>query len=598
MVAPLMRRPVSVIGTAGLPPTLALGLFLFLVGASAVFDRWGYSGYLAIKLVPAGIGLVLMLAALQRERALLVPGGHWLVLGCILLSLMVLSAGTSRAVWRSMLGAPLRLEGLLAWLGFATAFLVGLSLWHRYRDVAAGTIVPMAVVAVLVVGTVGVLETAGVEIDPDTVPFMGRVRSTFGNPARLSGLLVLAGPVAGVAAGRADRWRWAGWVSCLLVLFNLGAAQTRSTLAAAAVWCILFGLVRLRRSQRWIVAVVLLAAVVGSVFLGRWEQISQDLRRRASAWEVAVSVIGDDPLLGSGPEMFIVGYGEHVGDGTVREFGRYPVVDRAHNIVLDFTASYGVPAGLLFLAVLAAVGLLAVGSVRRGDWFRVAVGSGVGIYLLQQQVFFAHPTLDMLWWLMVGVLVADSGVRLVAVPRSARIAMFVVVTALLLNATSVFLNDRLYIRAVKPAPATEAFEHLDRAAGLRPFDDVGYLLMGELLSPAPHASLVTRGVETIERGARHNPGNELVAFALSDVRLQAYRLTGQPSFASDSAHDLSTLLAAQPANGDAYLKRGVAFYYLGDIEMARADWERAAFLMPDRHEPRQNLEVIDASTER
>ena len=580
-----------------LPLSGTLGLFLLLVGAGALFDPWGYSGYLAIKVVSAAAGLLLMLGFLQRERVLVVPGGPWAVAGSVLLGLMVVSTATSEAVWRSLLGSPIRFEGLLAWMSFATALLVGLSLWHRLRDVASGPFIRLAVLAVLIVGTVGVLEAVGVEIDPDTVPFMGRVRSTFGNPATLAGFLVLVGPVAAVAVGRGDRWRWAGWVSCLLVIYNLAVAQTRSALAAAALWCVVAGLARLRGRRRWIVAVAVLALILGSAFSDRWQQVGEDLDRRAAVWGVAVSVIADDPLLGSGPEMFIAGYGRHVADETVREFGRYPVVDRAHNIVLDFAAAYGVPAGVLFASILAAVAVLATRAVRRGDWFLVAVASGVGIYMLQQQAFFAHPTLDILWWLMVGVLAADSGIRLLTAPRSVLIATLGIAAVLLLNAVSIIHNDRLYIQTVQPTPAYEAYEYLDRAASRRPFDDLTYLLMGAVLSDVGDAPLVARGVEAIERGARLNPGNELVSFALSDVRLQAYRLTAQPSYASEAAHDLSTLIGEQPANGDAYLKRGVAFYYLGDIEAARTDWHRAAFLMPERPEPLQNLEVINATVQ-
>ena len=74
--------------------------------------------------------------------------------------------------------------------------------------------------------------------------------------------------------------------------------------------------------------------------------------------------------------------------------------------------------------------------------------------------------------------------------------------------------------------------------------------------------------------------------------LQAQRLTGDRSFASDSVLNLSALIETQPSNGDSYLKRGTAWYYLGEVGAARSDWERAALLMPDRPEPRDNLAVI------
>ena len=76
--------------------------------------------------------------------------------------------------------------------------------------------------------------------------------------------------------------------------------------------------------------------------------------------------------------------------------------------------------------------------------------------------------------------------------------------------------------------------------------------------------------------------------------MQAFRLTGDVDSASDAARGATELIRTQRANGDAYLKRGTASYYLGDLEAARSDWERAAFLMPDRSEPRENLAVLDS----
>ena len=598
-----MQRRLDAVATDRLPPLVTFGLFLLLVVGSVLFDPWGYSGYLAVKVAPAGVGLLLMVVSLRRHRTLVVPGWPWSVIGALLLGLMAISTAASPAVWRSLLGAPIRMEGLLAWLGYATAFLVGLSLWHGNPTAAARTLVRLAVIAVLIVGAVGVLEVAGVEIDSDIIPFMGRVRSTFGNPATLSGFLVLAGPLAALASKWSNGWRWGGRISVVLTLVTLAAAQTRSVLAAVGVWGVVVGLVRLRGRQKWIgTAAALLAIVVFSVG-GRWQQVGDDLALRSAYWEVAVSVIADDPLLGSGPEMFIAGYGENVSDEIVREFGRSPIVDRAHNIVLDFAAAFGMPAGVVFIAILTGVGLLTLGAVRKGDWFQVAVGSGIGIYLLQQQVFFPNPTLDMVWWLMIGVLVANSDFPVLPAPRAVYVLMLCVAAALVVNAVSMIANDRLYIQTVNsarlqgvnPEWLSEAYEHVDTAVSRRPFDDLSYLLMGELLADASDPLIVTRGAEVIERGARYNPGHELVSFALSDVRLQAFRLTSDPSFASESAHDLSVLIAAQPANGDAYLKRGVAWYFLGDINAARVDWERAAFLMPDRPEPLQNLRAIGAA---
>ena len=575
-----------------LPPVVSVGLMLVVVGAAVVFDPWGYNGYLASKVLFAGVGLLMLVVSLGRGSALVVPAGIPLAIGSALVGFVVFASVSSDSVWRSILGAPLRQEGMLAWFGFAVAFVVGLSLRRRYGDAVSESLVKAVVVAVVAVAAAGVLELVGLEIDPDLIEFRGRVRALLGNPAVFAGFLVLVGPVAVVATTRRDWWRWAGWLAGCGALINIAAAETRAVWLVVAALGVAVGLLRLRGRLRWLMVAAVLLALAGSSLTGRWQQVGGDLGERASIWQVAVSVINDNPLLGVGPEMFIVAFEEQVSDETVREIGGVAAVDRAHSGVLDFAVSYGALAGVLYVTLLVLVGLLALRAIQGGDWFRGAVGVGVAAYSLQQQALFAHPTSDIVWWLLVGILVADSGVAVRRLPRFANVVAVAVVTVLVVNAGSVIRNDRLYGTGLESASFFGAYEPLESAASHRPFDDLSYILMGELLAGTPDVSIVQRGIEQLSEGTERNPGNGLVARALSDALLQAYRLTGEPSFASDSVDNLSSLIETQHANGDSFLKRGTAWYYLGDVEAARSDWERAAFLMPDRPEPWDNLAII------
>ena len=541
----------------------------------------------------AGAGLLLLSWWLSRHSAVVVPDGPWLAVGVGLGVLVIAAALASDSVWRSVLGAPLRHEGMLAWLSFGVAFVIGLGLRRLHRDAVAESLVDVAVIAVIAVGAVGAMELVGIQLDTDLIRFRGRLRSTFGNPAVLSGFMVLAGPVALVATTRRDRWRWAGWLACVLALINLAGAQTRSVLAVAVAVGVVVALVRTHGRLRWLILAGMAAATVGASFTGRWRAIGADLEGRMAIWEVALSAIAADPLLGNGPESFIVSYGEHVSDETVREFGRAAAVDRAHSGVLDFAVSFGALAGLLYVAVLVLVGLLAIRAIREGGWFRVALASGVAAYALQEQTFFPHPTSNVVWWLMVGILVSDSDIKVRGLPRMAGVLMVSAAAVLLVNAASSVRNDRLYDRALASTAHVEAYRHLEEAASHRPFDDLSYVLIGNVVSRAPDALVAQRGIEQIREGTRFNAGNELVHLALLDAQLQTFRLTGIDAFASDARADATELIGDQRANGDAYLKRGTASFYLEDLEAARSDWERAAFLMPDRPEPVANLATID-----
>ena len=578
-------------GSVSAMETAGLGLLLIVV--PIVFDPFGRSGYLAVKVLAASVGVALLGASLAWARALAVPWGRIAAAAGGALVLVGAATAVSPAFERSFLGAPQRMSGLLMWLLAAAAFVVGFSLRRLRAESADTAIMGMGLAAVLVLGVFAVLEIAGVGWGTEVVEFEGRLRSTLANPSVLASFVVLVGPLCVAAALSAGQWRWPGLVACGLAGAMMVGSQSRGAIAAFAVTAVVFAVVRAsRRLRLWGLGAVgaLLAA---TAVVGRWGEIGFGFRGRVAIWEVAAESIARKPLLGAGPEMFLVEYSERVGTETVREFGRYGTTDRAHSGVLDFAVSSGVPAALLYLTVLVAVGVVAVKAMAAAQPVVAALGAGVLGYAVQQQVFFPHPATDAVFWLLVGVLAAASGVRARPV-RSWLVAAAAVcvVVGSAANSWSLIRNDHDIERASTAKTYDAAYGHLSDAADRRSFDDEPYILMGALLQNTDDMGLVAPGEARIRRGESLNPGNEAVSLALAEVRLQGFRVSGDPIWAHRARTGLDALIEAQPTNGTAYLKRGVAHYYLDDYPAAEADWLQAAWLLPDDPTPLDNLEIL------
>ena len=110
------------------------------------------------------------------------------------------------------------------------------------------------------------------------------------------------------------------------------------------------------------------------------------------------------------------------------------------------------------------------------------------------------------------------------------------------NPWSLMRSDHDVERALSAETRTEALDHLSDAADRRSFDDEPYTLMGVLLQDSEDIRLIAEGEERIRRGAQQNPGNEPIALALAEVRLQAYRVSGDPTWAHRARAGLDELI--------------------------------------------------------
>ena len=166
---------------------------------------------------------------------------------------------------------------------------------------------------------------------------------------------------------------------------------------------------------RWIVALagVLTALAVLAVYClpmpentGLWELREvlhgrpQDAfgSERLGVWRMTLEMSRDKLLFGTGPDTFMYALREHMAStGQIVEQN----FDNPHNMLLAILSGNGLPALLIFLA-LVGVGIRA--AVRRKEC--LPLGLGVGGYLVQGMFTFSICLSAPMFWAVMGLLIS------------------------------------------------------------------------------------------------------------------------------------------------------------------------------------------------
>jgi len=274
---------------------------------------------------------------------------------CLVVFLLLLLAASVR----SANGAP-GLEVLLRYLSFAGVYLAAFVVFQDLRwlvRVFAAYVFGSGVAAYLGLQTFLTGEAA-------------RAEGPLNDPNDLAFVLVVAIPLALALHARSSRPGW----SVIAVLCGLGAAATVSrggalALLAMAVWAMATRVLTKRIALAG-------AVVLGSgLAVGAWyaaDLVSRALQQKSYVaasnvdtrllrWRAAVEMMGDSPLLGTGPAGFRLNYDTYAAayDPTA-EFGRTVV----HQMFFEVGAELGLPALLAFTAFVA-VALLSADTARR-----------------------------------------------------------------------------------------------------------------------------------------------------------------------------------------------------------------------------------------
>ena len=570
------------------------------VGVVAAVDPGGWFPFGPAKwLVVSVLGCVALAAWFTEGSIAKVSRFERWALGLFALLLVVAGLGAldGRYAW---LGTPERHFGVLTWLGCIGLYLAGRQL---ASEDAERRVVRAMAVGGLVIAVWTAAEVLGhppVSIASDT----SRLTGPFGSAAYLGAAAVLFGGASlGVALSKGEgrSWRTCGWVSaagCVVALVGSGA---RAAWLAAVI---VAALVAVRRAPAMAkhLAPIGVAAVVGMLMIAGSTGVlerSHGAASRLDEWGVALRVIAEHPLTGVGPEGYRLAFAEGVDDHYEQQYGRAVLPDRAHSSVLDIAVTLGLPAALVWVALIVGLGRVLLSRLRTASGLGVGLAAGVLAYGAQQLLLFPLAELDPLVWALAGMCVARAVGATQATLTSPRVAVrrtalagavAVAVLAGVLGVREV-AADRLAQRS--RAAADESFA--DRAAGLRP-DVVRYQLLAARSAEATNTVKgIDRAIDYVEAAKDLSPLDPIVL--TEQARLASVRAvaTGDSGDVAVALARWRALVAMDAHRSDWQLGLGYAELAAGDAETAAVAFERAAVLSPGDERITAVLDEITAA---
>ncbi|MGE8154566.1 O-antigen ligase family protein [Pseudomonas vancouverensis] len=419
-----MIFPLSIVSLLGLVclgllaspyPYLAPGAVLGLVGVAVLYRKpaWGLLGIAALvplegffkdsmltgsKLIGASLALILMLQLALRQLP---------------------SERLHSNIWRFLVWFM-----VLYLLSLLNTDDMGMSLGHL-RELSVGLIL---FVITLLIGrelnldlflrlvTLSVSLTCALAMFSTKYQDQGRAAGLLEDPNAFAMLIAFAVPMALLLVIRSPnllhRLFWGG--CCLLLLGGMTKTESRSGLVVLflslmiGVWHYRAQLPRIRPRHLgfamlgMVIVIPLAIYAMPAGYVARIQSLSilsagaksqdESLGRRASYIVVGSQMIRENPLLGSGPGTFPLHYAT---TGYAKAFSANRKIGdlyrRAHNTYLEIFSELGIPAGLLFVGMLA-LGLYNLIRARaawlqRHDWHQADLMTHLAVSFLSLTLF-------------------------------------------------------------------------------------------------------------------------------------------------------------------------------------------------------------------
>ena len=407
-------------------PRLRRGILLaVVVGVPLLFVRPTNDPFNVPKLalLVAGLAIVIALRVTEMLQGSGTEGMRRLLVPAIAISLPLLAAWafTSYKGW-ALLGHNGRFQGLLPYL---LVVVLGVLLADAF-DGRAHQIAWALLWAGAVMGAYALFQVLGwdpyewILDDRQT----SRALSTTGNPNFTGGFLGIALPI-GVALAVYDpgRRRLAIGLTVASIAGWIGSKSYGGWAAGLGGLALTLGFILQTRFSFARVlgilaavgaAVAVAGAVIFSILQPRNEVVPSSIVQRAYAWEAALEMMGESPIVGAGPNVYAFEGVQHRPVHDALKFG-YSFADDPHSVPLALLANAGLLGTLGYLAIFGWVVWL---GLRVSDVWPLTAGffGATAAYFVQSLVSIDEISLRLaLWASLAGIVVS-----LLPLPESER----------------------------------------------------------------------------------------------------------------------------------------------------------------------------------
>lgn len=328
--------------------------------------------------------------------------------------------------YRSFWGSPYRFQGIYTFAHYAALFGIVFTMWDSVMQKRL-----TATVAIVCAG-LSLMSFWDFFVVQDPY-FYGRPMASLGNPVYLAQLLVLIFPLLITATLTqpalqkkilwgllstftaasifltASRGSMLGLIISMLI-FTLIYARIRGAkkitawaLTTAGIACTVLIILNIFSTQSWIHNNTVLRRLTFSSY-----DSIQPIKSRLDIWTSTAHMIKDHPIFGIGQDTFDIGFESYASADLTKDPALF--ADRAHNLILDLTASYGI-VGLLayaaFFIMLLIHGLrfiLREGLTEKSLTALALLTGFIGIVIATQFNFFVHVHHIFLWTLIAAFL--------------------------------------------------------------------------------------------------------------------------------------------------------------------------------------------------